>query len=399
MGTLQVQQGVVPLNLARDIDRLGEARPAAARGASPSRRSTLGSVNQTTRPVRDQFAPGQLFDLTDDERLAAPSFDEMDAGVAFGDDTYTFAASAVVRSPFDYTDITIGPDGTPTVEPEPVPTDGTTGARARRSRCRSAGVVPRAGEALPLAALAGGAGDAAARLRRRQRRRRRRPGDARADDDVGRGPPRPRRRQGSAPEPCSSCPPPSRGRAPMSDRPANLVLLPWLRRGGTAALAQPDSLGADQPGVATAKAALAVNDAPPIPMDVRLMGPGHVTGLQAGQVIRTDPTPGSRAFEPNYCPLVEFDEPSLPWLFTPGRRQRRAATATVAVPRRRAQAAGVQLSPPRRGALPVLTIGSPADPNAELPDLARAGRGRTRRSPASCRRAARAVRPSRPSAR
>ena len=61
--------------------------------------------------MRDQFAPGQLFDLTDDERLAAPSFEEMDAGVAFGDDTYTFAASAVVRSPFDYTDITIGADG------------------------------------------------------------------------------------------------------------------------------------------------------------------------------------------------------------------------------------------------------------------------------------------------
>ena len=88
MGTLQVQQGVVPLNLSRDIDRLGEARPSGARRfAITSVR--LGGDSQTLRPVRGEFAPGQLFDLTDDERLAAPSFEEMDAGVAFGDDTYS----------------------------------------------------------------------------------------------------------------------------------------------------------------------------------------------------------------------------------------------------------------------------------------------------------------------
>src|SRR6187402_801700 len=105
----------------------------------------------------------------------------------------------------------------------------------------------------------------------------------------------------------------------MSDAETNadLVIVPWVRRGGASALAQPDTLGADQPGIATATASLTVNDAAPIPMGVRLMGPGHVTGLQVGQVIRTDPTPGSRAFEPNNCALVEFDEPSLPWLFTP----------------------------------------------------------------------------------
>ena len=61
---------------------------------------------------------------------------------------------------------------------------------------------------------------------------------------------------------------------------SNLVFLPWVRRGGTTALAQPDSLTAEQPGVATATASHAVNDAAPIPMDVRLIGPGHVSGLQ-----------------------------------------------------------------------------------------------------------------------
>ena len=66
-------------------------------------------------------------------------------GVAFGEDGYTFARAAVVRSPFDYTDITIGPDGTPTVEPDPVPLDGPTRARARRARRRRAGAAPAAG--------------------------------------------------------------------------------------------------------------------------------------------------------------------------------------------------------------------------------------------------------------
>jgi hypothetical protein len=123
MGTLSVQQGVVPLNLSRDIDRLGEARPSSARRFAITS-VTLGGIAQTTRPVRDEFAPGQFFDLTDDERLTAPSFDQMDAGVSFGHDSDTFARAAVVRSPFDYTDITIGSDGTPTVEPDPAPADG-----------------------------------------------------------------------------------------------------------------------------------------------------------------------------------------------------------------------------------------------------------------------------------
>jgi hypothetical protein len=44
--------------------------------------------------------------------------------VAFGADGHHFARSAIVRSPFDYTDITIGADGTATVEPEPAPLGG-----------------------------------------------------------------------------------------------------------------------------------------------------------------------------------------------------------------------------------------------------------------------------------
>jgi hypothetical protein len=123
MGSLSVRQGVVPLNVSRDIDRVGEAVPSGSRRFAITA-AVLGTSTPPRRPVRDQFAPGQFFDMTDDDRLAAPSFDEMEAGVAFGDDTHSFPAGAAVRSPFDYTDITIGADGTATVEEEPVVLDG-----------------------------------------------------------------------------------------------------------------------------------------------------------------------------------------------------------------------------------------------------------------------------------
>lgn len=150
---------------------------------------------------------------------------------------------------------------------------------------------------------------------------------------------------------------------------ADLVFLPWLQRGAATALEDQDSLGPDHAGVAMADATVRVNDAHDVTMQLRLMGPGHVTGLQTAQVIRTDPTRGDRAFEPNYFPLVEFDEPSLPWLFTPvgadSDGKLRPWLCLVVVRKQ----LGVSLDPPRRGSLPVLRIGSPALPSAELPDL------------------------------
>lgn len=123
MGTLSVRQGVVPLNLGRDIDRVGGAVPSGDRRFAVTGAS-IGPVEQDLDPVRDLFAPGQFFDLTDDESLAAPSFEEMEAGVSFGVDGYAFAAAARVDAPFDYTEITIGPDGEPVLEEEPQPLEG-----------------------------------------------------------------------------------------------------------------------------------------------------------------------------------------------------------------------------------------------------------------------------------
>src|SRR6185295_2629620 len=159
----------------------------------------------------------------------------------------------------------------------------------------------------------------------------------------------------------------------MADDPAtaDLVFLPWARRGGAAALGQPDTLGAQQPGVAGAEVVLALNGgAASVRVPVRLMGPGHVTGLDARQIVRTDPAPGSRGFEPNYFPLIEFDDPTLPWLFTPASAnpQARLRPWLVLVVVRRQP--GVTVRVPRGEPLPVLEIRPPAKVADELPDLA-----------------------------
>lgn len=151
---------------------------------------------------------------------------------------------------------------------------------------------------------------------------------------------------------------------------ADLVFLPWLRRGAAGGVQAVDTLGEDQPGVATAAVTLSVNDSPTPPVSVVVMGPGHVTGLEAQQVVRTDPVPGAPSFEPNYFPLIELDEPSLPWLFTPATADADARLRPwlcLVVVRKQA---GVRLDPPRLAPLPVLRILQPATPGTELPDLA-----------------------------
>src|SRR5262245_25156098 len=152
--------------------------------------------------------------------------------------------------------------------------------------------------------------------------------------------------------------------------PANLSFLPWVRQGAAGAIARVDTLGPTQPAVADLSIALAVNGDPLVPpVAVRLRGPADPVGIDANQVVRTDPRPGTSDFEPNCFPAIEFDRPDFPWLFTPARAntngQLRPWLALVVV----RQQAGVELTSTMDSALPVLKIAAPAQPFAELPDL------------------------------
>ncbi|WP_421789151.1 hypothetical protein [Hyphobacterium sp.] len=51
---------------------------------------------------------------------------------------------------------------------------------------------------------------------------------------------------------------------------------------------------------------------------IAVMGPGNVTGIQTNQILRMDPPDGASDFEPSNMCSIEFDDPALPWMFSPG---------------------------------------------------------------------------------
>ena len=103
LGTLVVQQQVAPLNTGRDIDTYGGAPVAGAHRFQVA--ATLQNQVQSVAAVRGQFAPAQYFTMSDDEKLAAPSFEEMDAGIAIGSTGMSF--DEVVPAPLTYEAIVI----------------------------------------------------------------------------------------------------------------------------------------------------------------------------------------------------------------------------------------------------------------------------------------------------
>ncbi len=118
LGTLSVRQGVVPLNLERDIDRYGEAPVAGSRRFAVGA-VTLGGGPAGGAPVRDDFAPAQFFEMSDEAKLAAPSYESMDAGVAFGAPDYAFELASGLASPLDYETVIVDAQAAPDEVPPP----------------------------------------------------------------------------------------------------------------------------------------------------------------------------------------------------------------------------------------------------------------------------------------
>lgn len=50
---------------------------------------------------------------------------------------------------------------------------------------------------------------------------------------------------------------------------------------------------------------------------LQLYGPGDVTGFDTRHVVRTEPADGTPNFESTYFAGIEFDDPDIPWMFTP----------------------------------------------------------------------------------
>lgn len=157
--------------------------------------------------------------------------------------------------------------------------------------------------------------------------------------------------------------------------PVAYQFLPWVRRGLAVALDTEDNLGVGNALAARGQASVGVHLAAPhdgeaiAPLSLRLHGPGDVIGIDTRLVIRTDPKPEARNFEPNYLAIVDFDPPDFVWMLTPAKAQgdRRLRPWLVLVVLEVAKTGRPRMAP---GALlPSVRIKA-ADVAAELPDLA-----------------------------
>jgi hypothetical protein len=108
LGTLTVRQSVVPLNLTRDLDKFNDSPIAGARRFTVTRVAVgTGTGTETTGTVQDDFAPAQFFEMSDDDKLASPSFEPMQAGLRIGASAFAFSVGQGVASPLEYETRTI----------------------------------------------------------------------------------------------------------------------------------------------------------------------------------------------------------------------------------------------------------------------------------------------------
>ncbi|WP_458190064.1 DUF6603 domain-containing protein [Haladaptatus sp. NG-WS-4] len=93
LGTLGVRQRVVPLTVA--IDKYGNATPRDYNTFEISDVTTVETeLSDDETALREQFAPAQYFELTDDEKLSRPGFERLPAGRRIGNDLLTYGGES-----------------------------------------------------------------------------------------------------------------------------------------------------------------------------------------------------------------------------------------------------------------------------------------------------------------
>ncbi|MFN0123865.1 MAG: DUF6603 domain-containing protein [Blastocatellia bacterium] len=111
LGTLEVRQSVVPLNIR--IARFGNARPVGGPRVFQLQHVRIGTQAPITNPelTREHFAPAQFQDLTDDQKLSSPSFEQLVAGARFGSDRVITGGSLAMAADYEEIFITDEEDG------------------------------------------------------------------------------------------------------------------------------------------------------------------------------------------------------------------------------------------------------------------------------------------------
>ena len=112
---------------------------------------------------------------------------------------------------------------------------------------------------------------------------------------------------------------------PIADPDALLgtyAFLPWLRQGVANAITALPAAGvrASISVDLTVTGSSVVGDTPitaPVSQTIALYGPGDIIGIDAREVIRTEPRAGVSNFESNYLAAVDFYDEDFPWRYTP----------------------------------------------------------------------------------
>lgn len=102
----------------------------------------------------------------------------------------------------------------------------------------------------------------------------------------------------------------------MSDPQAAYRFISWVRRGAASHIATLEG----QAGGARVEVPVEIQfngGSHRAEVTLGLLGPGDVVSLDPRAVVRTYPPAETRDAEPNYFPLIEFDQVDLPWRYTP----------------------------------------------------------------------------------
>jgi len=98
---------------------------------------------------------------------------------------------------------------------------------------------------------------------------------------------------------------------------ARYTYLAWLRRGAANSIVAP-ATGRSR---AEIKVSLALSDGTvtgaSIEKSFKLLGPGDIVGVNADEVVRTEPRHWVTDFEPNYFAFIDFYDEDFPWRHTP----------------------------------------------------------------------------------
>ena len=98
---------------------------------------------------------------------------------------------------------------------------------------------------------------------------------------------------------------------------------------------------------------------------IQTFGPAQVDGMDPTRlVLRTDPPPSAQGFDTSLFPLIEFDVPGLPWMFTPlaaNNNRLRPWLALVVLPVGADGPSPLDIEPLKHGRLAVLTVNQLAD--------------------------------------